>query len=129
VSDIVDILDRGYQLLWREGRVDDALRGLPPDFEWVVPDHPEGAVRHGPEAVIEFFRDWIEPFDDLHVNWQIEEVAPGRALAQVDVAGRGQGSGARVEMHFAQLWTFSGRIAQRMVLYYDVDEARRDAGL
>jgi ketosteroid isomerase-like protein len=129
VTDIVRILDRGYELLWREGRVDDALQALPPDFEWVVPDHPEGAVRHGPEAVIEFFRDWIEPFDDHRVDWQIEEVAPGRALAQVKVAGRGHGSGAPVEMQFAQLWTFSGRTAKRMVLYYDVDEARRDAGL
>ena len=56
MTDVVRILDRGYTLIWREGRLEDALRGLEDDFEWVVPNHPEGAVRHGADSVIEFFR-------------------------------------------------------------------------
>ena len=31
--------------MWREGRPDEAVRDLSADFEWVVPNHPEGEVR------------------------------------------------------------------------------------
>ena len=50
MSELMRILDRGYQLIWREDRIEDALRGLGPDFEWIVPDHPEGARRQGPHG-------------------------------------------------------------------------------
>jgi ketosteroid isomerase-like protein len=129
VSEVLRILERGYEMIWHENRIEDALRGLQPEFEWVVPGHPEGDVRRGPDGVTEFFLEWIEPFEDLEVDWDIHEVGPGRALALIDMHGRGRESGAPVEMQFAQLWTFSGRTAQRMVVYFDLDEARRDAGL
>jgi hypothetical protein len=41
VSEMLRILDRGYELLWREGRLEESVAGLGDDFEWVVPDHPE----------------------------------------------------------------------------------------
>ena len=50
MSEITRILERGYTMMWREDRMEDALRGLDDDFEWVVPDHPEGAVRHGADS-------------------------------------------------------------------------------
>lgn len=129
MTDMVRILNRGYELIWREDRLEDALAPLPADFEWVVPNHPEGAVRHGPDGVIEFFRELIEPFEDLRVDWRLQELSGGRALAIIEMRGRGRSSGAPVEMRFGQLWTFRGRTAERMVLYDDVDEARRAAGL
>jgi ketosteroid isomerase-like protein len=128
MSEMVRRLERGYEMTWREGRVEDALRGLPPDFVWVVPGLPEGDVRHGPEGAIEFFREWIEPFDDLQVEWDIQEVAPERALAIIDMRGRGHGSGAPVRMEFAQLWTFHEGLPRRMVMYLDIEEARRETG-
>jgi ketosteroid isomerase-like protein len=127
MSEILQILDRGYTLIWREDRLEDALSGLDDDFEWVVPDHPEGAVRHGSASVIEFFREWLEPWDDLRVDWEIEEVAPGRGLASIDMSGRGHGSGAPTEMRIFQLWTFRDGRAVRMELFRDADEARRAA--
>ena len=129
MSEILRMLDRGYTLIWREDRVEEGLAGLGDDFEWVVPDHPEGAVRHGSASVIEFFREWLEPWDDLEVDWELEEVAPGRALASIDMRGRGRGSGVPTEMHFFQLWTFRDGRVIRMELYWDEDEARRAAAL
>lgn len=129
MSDMLRILQRGYELIWREDRLEDALIGLGPDFEWVVPGHPEGDVRRGADAVIAFFRDWAEPFEDLHVDWELHEVGPDRALAIFETRGRGRASGAPVEMRNGQLWTFRDGRFVRMVLYFDVDEARRDAGL
>ena len=128
MSDWLGMLDRGYTMMWREGRIDDALRGLGEDFEWVTPAHPEGAVRHGPEGIIEFFHEWIEPWEDFHVDWELEQAVSDRALATVDMSGRGRVSGARTEMRFFQVWSYrEGRVV-RMEMYYDRDAARRAAG-
>jgi ketosteroid isomerase-like protein len=129
MSDILHNLDRGYMLLWREGRPEDAFAGIDDDFEWVVPDHPEGAVRHGQAGVMEFIREWVEPWAELDVDWELHEAGPDRVLAIIDMRGRGRESGVTAEMHFGQLWTFDGPRATRMVMYYDADDARRAAGL
>jgi len=129
MSDITRILDRGYTLIWREGRMEDALRGLDDDFEWVVPNHPEGAVRHGADSVIEFFREWTEPWEDFELDWEIEEAGPDKALAIIDMRGRGRVSGVPAEMGFFQLWTFRDGRAVRMEMFTDIDEARRAAGV
>ncbi len=129
MTDVVRILDRGYTLIWREGRLEDALRGLDDDFEWVVPNHPEGAVRHGADSVIEFFREWTEPWEKLEVDWELEESGPDAALAIIEMRGEGRASGVPAEMHFFQLWTFRDGRAVRMEMFTDIDEARRAAGL
>jgi ketosteroid isomerase-like protein len=129
MSHITRLLDRGYTMIWREDRLEDALRGLEDDFEWVVPDHPEGAVRHGADSVIEFFREWVEPWEDLDLDWEIHEAGPERALAVIDMRGRGRVSGAPAQMRFGQIWSFRDGRAVRMEMYSDVDEARRAAGL
>jgi ketosteroid isomerase-like protein len=129
MSDITRLLDRGYTMIWREGRMEDPLRGLGDDFEWVVPDHPEGAVRHGADSVIEFFREWAEPWDDLELDWQIREAGSDRALAIIDMRGRGRASGVPAEMRVGQLWSSRDGRVVRMEMYTDVDEALRAAGL
>jgi ketosteroid isomerase-like protein len=129
MSDLMRILQRGYEMIWREDRLEDALIGLDPEFEWVVPRHPEGDVRHGPEATIAFFRDWIEPWDELHVNWELLPADPDRVLAILEMSGRGHESGAPVQMRVGQLWTFKEGRAARMVMYYDVEEARREVAV
>ena len=129
MSDITRILDRGYTMIWREGRVEDALRGLPDEFEWVVPDHPEGAVRQGADSVIEFFHEWAEPWEDLEIDWELEAAGPDATLATIEMRGRGRGSGVPTEMRFFQLWTFRDGRAVRMEMFNELDEARRAAGL
>jgi ketosteroid isomerase-like protein len=129
MNDITQLLDRGYRMIWREGRLEESLRGLDDDFEWVVPGHPEGDVRHGPQGVIEFFREWVEPWEELEVDWELHPAGADRVLAVIEMRGRGRESGAPAEMRFGQLWSFRGTRATRMVVYFDIDEARRAAGL
>jgi ketosteroid isomerase-like protein len=129
VSRKLQILQRGYELIWREGRPEDALAGLAPDFEWVVPGHPEGSLRRGPDGVIEFFREWGEPFEDLEIDWELHELSAERVLALVDMRGRGRASAVPVAMHFGQIWTFRDGRFVRMEMYNDAEEARRVAGL
>jgi ketosteroid isomerase-like protein len=116
MSEMLRILERGYELIWHEDRIEHALRGLGEDFEWIVPEHPEGAVRHGPDGAIGFFRDWREQFQDLEVRWKLEDIGGGRGLALTWNTGRGRVSGAPVEMHFAQVWTFRDGRFVRMVM-------------
>ena len=94
-----------------------------------MPNHPEGTVRHGPDSVIEFFREWTEPWEGLEVDWELQQGAPDRVLAIIDMRGRGRGSGAPVDMRFFQVWTFRDGRAVSMEMYYGEDEARRAAGL
>ena len=129
MTKLLRVLERGYTMMWREGRPEEAVRALADDFEWIVSNHPEGAVRHGPESVLEFVREWTEPWEWLEVEWQLQQGAPDRVLATIDMCGRGSGSGVPTEMRFCQLWTFRGDRATRMELYWDEDEARRAAGL
>jgi ketosteroid isomerase-like protein len=126
---IVRILDRGYSLIWREGELERALRGLDDDFEWEATDYLDEGSRRGPDSVIRFFRDWIDVWDDLEVEWQLQELDPERALAVVHMTGRSRGSGVPGEMHFGQIWEMRGGRFKRMRMYTDVEQARRAAGL
>ena len=75
MSEVLQLLDRGYTMIWRERRLE------------------------------------------------------ARALAFIRMHGRGRESGVPTEMRYAQLFTFDGLRPVRMVLYFDLDEARRAAGL
>jgi len=128
-SRILRVLDRGYSIIWREGRLEDGLRGLDDDFEWEATDYLDEGPRRGPDSVIQFFRDWLDVWDALEVEWQLHEIDPERALAIIDMRGRSRGSGVPAEMHFGQIWTMRGGRFKRMAMYTDVEQARRAAGL
>ena len=125
---MIEQLDRMYELAWRENDLQSALRDLPENFEWVVPGHPDGAVRRGPHAVIEFFHDWNDQWDDPTTDWTLQQTRPDTVLALVTTRGRGRASGVPVELNFAQVWTFRDGEPVRMVLYADADKGRRAAG-
>ena len=125
---MIETLESMYALAWRENDLESALRDLPEDFEWVVPGHPDGAVRHGPHAVIEFFHDWIDQWDEPDTDWELEVTRPDTVLALVTTRGRGRASGVPVEMSFAQVWTFRDDEPVRMVLYPNPDRGRAAAG-
>ena len=125
---MIEELDRMYALVWREHDLDAGLADLPDHFEWVMPGHPDGAVRHGPHAVTEFFRDWIAQWEEPDTDWRFEQTGPDTVLALVTTRGRGRASGVPVEVSYAQVWTFRDGEPQRMVLYGDPDKGREAAG-
>jgi ketosteroid isomerase-like protein len=127
--DPVQILDRGFQLIWRLGDAEGAFRGVAPNFEWIVPDHPDGEVRRGAEGAIQFFREWVEAWEEFHVDWELHRAGRDRVLAVVAMQGRGRGSGAPVDVRVGQLWTFRQGRAVQMVMYSDLGKAFEAAGL
>ena len=128
MSDAIELLERLYARAWREHDLEAALGDLPRDFEWIVPGFPGDEAARGPEATLEFFRDWIEQWDDLRVDWKFEAVSPDTVLAFVDMLGTGRTSGVPVELHFAQVWSFREGVPVRMDYYAEDEEARRAAG-
>jgi ketosteroid isomerase-like protein len=128
---MIEKLELLYTRVWREHDVEGASADLPQDFEWLVPGFPGDQAARGPEGTIEFFRDWIDQWEDLRVDWEFEQGSPDAILAMVDMRGRGRASGVPVELHFAQVWSFREGVPVRMVFYADadIDEARRAAGL
>jgi ketosteroid isomerase-like protein len=125
---MIERLDRMYTRAWREHDLESALRDLPEDFEWVMPGHPEGAVRRGPHAVIEFFHDWNDQWDQPDTEWELEQTAPDTVLALCTTRGRGRASGVPVEISYAQVWTFRDGEPAKMVLYADPAKGRAAAG-
>jgi ketosteroid isomerase-like protein len=125
---VIEQLDRMYELVWRNRDLDAAFADLPDDFEWVVPGHPDGAVHRGPHAVVKFFRDWIDQWDEPDADWTLEATRSDTVLALATARGRGRASGVPVELKFAQVWTFRDGTPVRMVLYADPEKARRAAG-
>ena len=114
---------------WREHDLEGALADLPQDFEWLVPGFPGSEAAHGPDETLDFFRDWIEQWEDLRVDWELEQSSPDTVFAVVDMRGRGRASGAPVELHFAQIWSFRDGEPVRMDFYNDIEEGRRAGGL
>jgi ketosteroid isomerase-like protein len=125
---VIDRLDRMYALVWRERDLEGAMADLPDHFEWVVPGHPDGAVRRGARATLAFFRDWIDQWDEPDSQWQLEQTRPETVLAITTTRGRGRASGVPVEFTYAQVWTFRDGDPVRMVLYADIEKGRRAAG-
>jgi ketosteroid isomerase-like protein len=110
------MLRRGYEVAWREGDVERAFAAVGEDFEWVVPEFAEGEVRHGPRGVIDFFREWLEPWENHEIEWELEDLDDERVLARVRMRARGRGSGAEVEMRINQVWSFRDGRPVRMVM-------------
>jgi ketosteroid isomerase-like protein len=126
---MIDQLELMLTRVWREDNLEGALADLPQDFEWLVPGFPGTEATRGPEATLDFFRDWIDQWEDLQVDWELEQASPNTVFAVVDMRGHGRASGVPVELRFAQIWTFRDGVPVRMVFYNDIDEGRSAAGL
>ena len=126
---MIEELEELYRLAWRENDLEAALADLPEDFEWIVPGFPGGDHSSGRRGTLEFFRDWIAQWSELHVDWELRESSPETVFAVVDMRGEGRASGVPVKLRFAQLWSFRDGRPRSMVVFADVDEGRRAAGL
>ena len=126
---MIEQLELLYTRAWRDHDLEGALAGLPQDFEWLVPGFPGDESARGPDGTVEFFRDWIDQWEDLRVDWEFEQASPDAVLTFVDMRGRGRASGVPVELHFAQVWSFRDGLPVRMVYYANDDEARCAAGV
>jgi uncharacterized protein len=101
-----------------------------PDFEW-IPDQlftlTEGPIR-GRENVQGYFEDLNE---SIHFQVELEELLDraDQVLAFVRIRGRGDASGAELDVQTAHLWTLLDGKAVRGKVYADRGRALEAAGL
>jgi ketosteroid isomerase-like protein len=126
---VIEQLELLLTRVWREDNLEGALADLPQDFEWLVPGFPGNEATRGPEATLDFFRDWIDQWEDLRVDWELQQASPDTVFAVVGMRGRGRASGVPVELRFGQIWSFREGVPVRMVFYNDPEHGRRAAGL
>ena len=103
---------------------------LDENVEWdYVGSFPEIQTAHGPAEVREFLRGWSEAFDDFGIQAE-EMVDTGDSVAvHVRQWGRGKDTGAEVESHTWQVFTFRNGKVVHCRGYETKAEALEAAGL
>jgi uncharacterized protein len=102
-----------------------ALQLFDAEVEW----SPTEGTYHGIEGVGTSFIEWMEPWDEHHI--EPEEFVQGddRVLVTVHLTARGQGSGMEINQRFFQVYTVRDGKIRRMVEYLDRARALEAAGL
>ena len=89
----------------------------------------EETAYRGPDAAQRFFADLAETWQDLRVEELETQDLGDRVFATGVIRGRGQGSGAAVEMQVAWVTHFQGELVSRFVTFTDLSQALEAAGL
>ena len=120
----VDVVRRTFAAFDREDG-EAALELFDPEVEW---SPTEGTYR-GREGVLSSVAEWLEPWEEHHV--EVEELTPAgdQVFAVIHLTGRGAGSGMEIDQRFFQLFDVRNGKITRMVEFVRRDEALAAAGL
>jgi ketosteroid isomerase-like protein len=102
-----------------------ALGLFDPEVEW----SPTEGTFHGPEGVVSSLAEWLEPWDQHHIEAEEFTEAGEQVLAVIHLTGRGAGSGMDIDQRFFQVYAVRDRKIVRMVEFVRRDEALEAAGL
>jgi hypothetical protein len=105
-----------------------------PDFEVVPVGGGVGgggllAPSSGPQGLIAFWQEWLEPWASFTVQTERIEEGPAGVLVEVVQSGRLRGSTATLETPSAAVHFFRGDRMARIEFHLDRAEARKAAGL
>jgi len=101
-----------------------------PDFEWHTrADLPDAGVRKGHQGVIRLRAEWVEAFDDFHVD--VDEVidAGDYVIAVTRLCGFLRGSDHQLDVSETHVWTMQGGRAAEVRAYLTRADALKAAGL
>lgn len=113
------------------GDLDEVDARLPDDFvvDWGASEAPEAGLYRGRETVRQLFERSQEPWSEVEY-FETEIIDAGNQVVRVGgLRAKGKGSGAEVEAHGAQVWTFREGIPVSVRLYQSKDEALEAVGL
>jgi uncharacterized protein len=120
----VEVVRRLFDALDRQDW-ERALGTFNPEVEWST---TEGTFR-GIEGVVTSLAEWLEPWEEHHIEAEEIVEAGDQVLAVIHLTGRVEGSGMEIDQRFFQLYAVrDGRIV-RMVEFVRRAEALEAAGI
>ncbi len=123
------IIRRGLELFNR-GEYAASVATLPPDVEWDSTDAvPDGALYRGRDAVVAYWHEIGERWDDFRIEADRWIEGEGVVLMLGRLVARGAGSGVPVDAPWDQVWRIEGAVPVRCENYSDRKGAWRAAGL
>jgi ketosteroid isomerase-like protein len=100
-----------------------------PDVEWESDPRLGMVPLLGRDAVIGFFQDQAQTFEDLRVEVERLSESGEKVLAFLNVTGRGRASGAAIDISIAHVWTLADGVVIHGEGFGDRDAAVHAAGL
>ena len=114
-----------FEKFWGEGDWRAGAGLFHEDVEWIGLDEVGlGGNRRGVREVGNFFREWLDAWDDYSNDVDFEEITPDLILAHNRFRGRGKGSGIIFETELGQVWEFENGLVVRQTMYRTYNEAR-----
>jgi ketosteroid isomerase-like protein len=111
---------------YNAGNIEGLLTMADPDIEWeVAPEHPAATTHRGFDAVREYHEDWRNTLRDLTIDLRSVAESGDIVVAVCRLHGKGEESGADVEVEIAFLTTFREGKAIRVEEFLNPDEALR----
>jgi ketosteroid isomerase-like protein len=98
------------------------------DIRPMTPGYQE--IIHGKDAVIDFWRDYIDTWDEITFELiEIREAGEDQVVVIQDQRGRGKGSGASFELRSGTIFTLRARSVVKMRFFATPEDALEAAGL
>jgi SnoaL-like protein len=110
---------------FNRGDLDEALGGLPDDFEWHSYDTDlETTSAHGSDELKRYFGKYREVFDEWRSDpVSYEQVADQAVLVHHIITGTSRGAGVPVREEVYELWEFEADVPRRAQQFGTRDEA------
>ena len=123
----VELARRSLEAFAR-GDVETALEAMDPELV-ATRAHPDRAVYHGRDGLLQMVADWVEGFRDW--SYEVVEIidAGERVVVRQHQRARGAGSGVPIEDDYWLVYAFADGLIVRFEVYADRGEALRSAGL
>jgi ketosteroid isomerase-like protein len=97
------------------------IRPMTPGYQGII---------NGKDAVIDFWRDYIDTWDELTFELiETREAGEDQVVVVQDQRGRGKGSGASFELRSGTIFTLRAGSVVRMKFFPSVEAALEAAGL
>lgn len=83
----------------------------------------EGGLYEGHEGVRQFFRDWVESFEDYEARAEDFSEEGEKVIVRFRVTGRGRGSGVETDMRRWNVYEFRSGLIVRIQIFETEAEA------
>jgi ketosteroid isomerase-like protein len=129
VASNADRLREMYERFWVQKDWNAGRDVMSDDVEWLGMDDVLGRARRGPAQIRDFFREWLEAWDEVSNDYELEEIDDDLILVVSHFRGTGRASGIEAVMDLWQIYEFEDGLITRQTMYRSAEEAQRAVDL